>query len=122
MLRLPPEMPKEEKMRKVEAVITELNLVKCANTPIGNQFVRGVSGGERKRTAIGKGERERRIERKRERRRDAETDSDHTQREGEEIVRERRREILTFKRPLVKEAVNLVPPSPSLTFLIAFRC
>lgn len=54
MLRLPPSMPKEEKLRKVEAVITELNLVKCANTPIGNQFVRGVSGGERKRTAIGK--------------------------------------------------------------------
>ncbi len=55
-LRLPASLTKEEKMRRVDAVITELNLQKCANTPIGNQFVRGVSGGERKRTAIGKQE------------------------------------------------------------------
>jgi ABC-type multidrug transport system ATPase subunit len=33
-------------------VIVELNLTSCADTPIGNALVRGVSGGERKRTSI----------------------------------------------------------------------
>ncbi|GKD97735.1 ABC transporter G family member 25-like protein, partial [Tanacetum coccineum] len=35
------------------AVITELGLSKCENTIIGNGFIRGVSGGERKRVSIG---------------------------------------------------------------------
>lgn len=34
-------------------MIVMLGLQKCANTLIGNQIIRGVSGGEKKRTAIG---------------------------------------------------------------------
>lgn len=46
-------LSKEQKLDRVESVLAELNLLKCANTQIGNEFLRGVSGGERKRTAIG---------------------------------------------------------------------
>lgn len=46
-------MSKEEKLQRVEEVISELNLNSCANTKIGNALVRGISGGERKRTSIG---------------------------------------------------------------------
>lgn len=37
----------------VDDVISELALSKAANTFIGNAFMRGVSGGERKRANIG---------------------------------------------------------------------
>lgn len=33
-------------------MISELGLVKCQNTIIGNSFIRGISGGERKRVSI----------------------------------------------------------------------
>jgi ABC-type multidrug transport system ATPase subunit len=36
----------------VESVLQELGLTKVANTPVGNAKIRGISGGERKRTAI----------------------------------------------------------------------
>ncbi|KAF7820076.1 ABC transporter G family member 25 [Senna tora] len=53
LLRLPRSLSKEEKIAVVDAVIGELGLVKCENTIIGNGFIRGVSGGERKRVSIG---------------------------------------------------------------------
>ncbi|KAJ0972053.1 hypothetical protein J5N97_020012 [Dioscorea zingiberensis] len=53
MLRLPRAMARAEKVRAAEAVMAELGLDKCADTVIGNAFVRGVSGGERKRVSIG---------------------------------------------------------------------
>ena len=34
-------------------MIIELGLTKCASTRIGNSLIRGISGGERKRTSIG---------------------------------------------------------------------
>jgi ABC-type multidrug transport system ATPase subunit len=43
----------DEKMRRVEETIKELRLNKCQNTKIGGPLVKGVSGGERKRTSIG---------------------------------------------------------------------
>lgn len=43
----------DEKMARVEQIINELKLVKCQNTKIGGPLVKGVSGGERKRTSIG---------------------------------------------------------------------
>lgn len=46
-------MPKKDKLERVEQVISELNLNACADTKIGNALVRGISGGERKRTSIG---------------------------------------------------------------------
>jgi ABC-type multidrug transport system ATPase subunit len=53
LLRLPKGMSKERKLMKVEEVIQELGLSKCRNTVIGNELIKGVSGGERKRCSIG---------------------------------------------------------------------
>ncbi|XP_073019651.1 ABC transporter G family member 25-like [Primulina eburnea] len=52
LLRLPSSVPKEEKISVAESVINELGLSKCENTIIGNSFIRGISGGERKRVSI----------------------------------------------------------------------
>ncbi|XP_078055473.1 broad substrate specificity ATP-binding cassette transporter ABCG2c [Mustelus asterias] len=43
----------EEKQQKVNKVIDELGLQDCANTKVGTEFIRGISGGERKRCSIG---------------------------------------------------------------------
>jgi ABC-type multidrug transport system ATPase subunit len=40
-------------MDKVENIIRDLKLTKCQNTYIGGYLIKGVSGGERKRTSIG---------------------------------------------------------------------
>ncbi|KAJ1274764.1 hypothetical protein BS78_05G086400 [Paspalum vaginatum] len=53
MLRLPRAAPGAAKAAAAEAVIAELGLAACADTVVGNAFVRGVSGGERKRVSIG---------------------------------------------------------------------
>ncbi|KAL2341743.1 hypothetical protein Fmac_009683 [Flemingia macrophylla] len=52
MLRLPRLEPHEAKVATAEAAISELGLGKCQHTIIGNGFIRGVSGGERKRMSI----------------------------------------------------------------------
>ncbi len=52
-LRLPSSVPTKEKILRVEALMTELGLSHVANTRIGNESVRGVSGGERRRVSIG---------------------------------------------------------------------
>ena len=52
LLRLPLTLSKQEKTAVAESVIAELGLTKCQNTIIGNAFIRGVSGGERKRVSI----------------------------------------------------------------------
>ena len=43
----------ESQMQRVEDIIRELRLTKCQGTKIGGPLVKGVSGGERKRTSIG---------------------------------------------------------------------
>lgn len=43
----------EEKIEKVEILIKELKLTKCADTAVGSVLARGISGGERKRCSIG---------------------------------------------------------------------
>jgi ABC-type multidrug transport system ATPase subunit len=43
----------DSKINRVQEIITELKLTKCQNTKIGGPLVKGVSGGERKRTSIG---------------------------------------------------------------------
>lgn len=53
MLRLPSSMSREQKRARVDAIIQELGLSKCRKTFIGNEFLKGVSGGERKRVSIG---------------------------------------------------------------------
>ncbi|XP_065904848.1 broad substrate specificity ATP-binding cassette transporter ABCG2-like isoform X2 [Dysidea avara] len=52
LLRLPPEMDKDEKLEKVDEVIEELGISHVADTLIGTAFTRGISGGQRKRTSI----------------------------------------------------------------------
>ncbi|KAJ3671673.1 hypothetical protein LUZ60_007752 [Juncus effusus] len=51
-LRLPSATPKAVKLLAAEAVMSELGLLACSDTIIGNTFIRGVSGGERKRVSI----------------------------------------------------------------------
>ncbi|CAF4334424.1 unnamed protein product [Rotaria sp. Silwood2] len=52
-VRLSTKLTSNEKNKIVDEVIVQLGLEKCANTRIGTDFKRGVSGGERKRTNIG---------------------------------------------------------------------
>uniref|UniRef100_A0A672IFL4 ATP-binding cassette sub-family G member 2-like n=1 Tax=Salarias fasciatus TaxID=181472 RepID=A0A672IFL4_SALFA len=53
-LRLSPKYhSNSDKNDKVNTIIQELGLVDCADTKIGTEFLRGVSGGERKRCCIG---------------------------------------------------------------------
>ncbi|KAL3839377.1 hypothetical protein ACJIZ3_023968 [Penstemon smallii] len=52
-LRLPSTLTREEKEKRAIDVIYELGLERCQDTMIGGSFVRGVSGGERKRVCIG---------------------------------------------------------------------
>ncbi|MBN3298478.1 ABCG8 protein, partial [Amia calva] len=51
-LRLPTHFSQQQRDQRVEDVIAELRLRQCANTRVGNDYVRGVSGGERRRVSI----------------------------------------------------------------------
>ncbi|KAJ8635712.1 hypothetical protein MRB53_009979 [Persea americana] len=51
-LRLPNNTSHQEKYSRVEIIMKELGLDRCRHTRIGGAFVRGISGGERKRTSI----------------------------------------------------------------------
>ncbi|KAJ6914498.1 hypothetical protein NC651_016691 [Populus alba x Populus x berolinensis] len=53
LLRLPKTLTKQQKQKRAMDVIRELGLERCQDTVIGGSFVRGVSGGERKRVCIG---------------------------------------------------------------------
>ncbi|XP_062165851.1 ABC transporter G family member 22 isoform X2 [Alnus glutinosa] len=53
LLRLPKTLTREQKEKRAVDVIYELGLERCQDTMIGGSFVRGVSGGERKRVSIG---------------------------------------------------------------------
>lgn len=52
-VRLPNEVDDDERRNRVTQVIHDLGLEICADTRVGTEFLRGVSGGERKRTCIG---------------------------------------------------------------------
>ncbi|CAN8067671.1 unnamed protein product [Agarophyton chilense] len=52
-LALSDKVPEVRKKARVEKIIQELGLSKCSDTYIGNELTRGVSGGERRRVAIG---------------------------------------------------------------------
>uniref|UniRef100_A0A3Q3VWS9 Broad substrate specificity ATP-binding cassette transporter ABCG2 n=1 Tax=Mola mola TaxID=94237 RepID=A0A3Q3VWS9_MOLML len=52
-LRLPNSVPQSEKEARVNHLIKELGLTKVADSKVGTQMTRGISGGERKRTNIG---------------------------------------------------------------------
>ncbi|XP_054817411.1 ABC transporter G family member 26 isoform X2 [Prosopis cineraria] len=52
-LRLPANMSRQQKFERVEAALKDLGLERCRHTKIGGGFIKGISGGERKRTSIG---------------------------------------------------------------------
>ena len=52
-LRLSKHTTREQKTSIVRNVIEQLGLEKCADTKVGTEYSRGISGGERKRTNIG---------------------------------------------------------------------
>ena len=52
-LRLPRITSNDEIKELTEKMIVELGLEECADTMIGGELVKGISGGERKRTSIG---------------------------------------------------------------------
>ncbi|XP_061439041.1 broad substrate specificity ATP-binding cassette transporter ABCG2-like isoform X3 [Rhineura floridana] len=52
-LRLPKTVSEQEKKERVDQILKELGLTKVADSKVGTQFIRGISGGERKRTNIG---------------------------------------------------------------------
>jgi len=45
-------LPTKEIEYRVKKMINDLNLNKCQNTAVGGKLIRGISGGERKRTSI----------------------------------------------------------------------
>ncbi|KAE9621718.1 putative xenobiotic-transporting ATPase [Lupinus albus] len=52
-LKLPKTLTRQQKEKRALDVIYELGLERCQDTMIGGSFVRGVSGGERKRVCVG---------------------------------------------------------------------
>eukprot|EP00808_Paulinella_micropora_P004389 g47150.t1 len=51
-LKLPATMSQQDKIARVEQVISMLKLDKCADSMVGNSVVKGISGGELKRLAV----------------------------------------------------------------------
>ncbi|EHK23803.1 uncharacterized protein TRIVIDRAFT_45576 [Trichoderma virens Gv29-8] len=51
-LRLPSFMSKEDKYRRAEEILLKMGLKDCADNLIGNDLVKGISGGEKRRVSI----------------------------------------------------------------------
>ncbi len=51
-LRLPSWMSKQEKFKRAEEVLLKMGLKDCADNLIGNELVKGISGGEKRRVTI----------------------------------------------------------------------
>ena len=52
-LRLPRSTRDSQLQKLTERMITELGLTACADTMVGGELIKGISGGERKRTSVG---------------------------------------------------------------------
>ena len=52
-VRLPNDVSENERRARVTKIIIDLGLESCADTIVGTNLLRGISGGERKRTCIG---------------------------------------------------------------------
>lgn len=52
-LRLPSSLTSEEIEKKVEMFLSALGLTDCADVIIGGALIKGISGGQRKRTSVG---------------------------------------------------------------------
>ncbi|KAI8841440.1 P-loop containing nucleoside triphosphate hydrolase protein [Chytriomyces cf. hyalinus JEL632] len=53
LLRLPSAWSKQQKIQRAEEVLVELGLKECANTVVGGDGVKGLSGGEKRRLSVG---------------------------------------------------------------------
>jgi len=51
-LRLPGTMSAAEKERRAEEIILKMGLRDCADTIIGSEFLKGISGGQKRRVTI----------------------------------------------------------------------
>jgi ABC-type lipoprotein export system ATPase subunit len=51
-LRLPRRMSKDEKMRRADDVLLKMGLRDCADVLVGNELLKGISGGEKRRLSI----------------------------------------------------------------------
>ncbi|KAF9870692.1 ABC efflux transporter [Colletotrichum karsti] len=51
-LRLPSHMSRDEKNRRAEEVLLKMGLKDCADNLVGNELVKGISGGEKRRVTI----------------------------------------------------------------------
>lgn len=52
-LRLPPTLSKDEIEQMVEKLLADLGILECADVVIGGALIKGISGGQRKRTSVG---------------------------------------------------------------------
>jgi ABC-type multidrug transport system ATPase subunit len=52
-LRLPPGFTHEQINQRVDELLSELGIQDCADTMIGGALIKGISGGQRKRTSVG---------------------------------------------------------------------
>ena len=52
-LRVPEQLGTGECARRVQQAVEELGLTKCADSLVGDELLRGISGGERRRLSIG---------------------------------------------------------------------
>ncbi len=54
LLRLPMRMSREDKLRRVEEVLSDLDLLRCADTLVGDEVLgmKGISGGQKRRTSL----------------------------------------------------------------------
>lgn len=51
-LRLPSHMSRSQKMGRANQVISQMGLKDCADTLIGNEMIKGISGGEKRRVSV----------------------------------------------------------------------
>jgi ABC-type multidrug transport system ATPase subunit len=52
-MRLPPDTPRESLVALVDKLLADLGLTECADVLIGGPLIKGISGGQRKRTSVG---------------------------------------------------------------------
>lgn len=52
-MRLPKATPKDTIAKLVEKTLADLGITECADTMIGGPLIKGISGGQRKRTSVG---------------------------------------------------------------------
>ncbi|KAL6055486.1 ATP-binding cassette sub-family G member 2-like [Balamuthia mandrillaris] len=55
MLRLPPTMPYAQKKAVIEDIVDELDMRRCFKSKVGDDVLRGISGGEKKRLSVAVG-------------------------------------------------------------------